>query len=150
MQCFKKIYEIDRDYELHLSGKTRKEFEVPLYLANIIKKWNMENNIFFNGYVENINNWLEDKEYIVSSSISEGCPNAILEGMSKGVKPVIHCWPGAEKIFGSDFIFTTPEEFIEVINGPYEPERYRRFVEENFDIKDKIKEIFKILEGYDG
>jgi hypothetical protein len=38
----------------------------------------------------------------LSTSLSEGNPNNVIEAMAKGIKPVVHAWPGAEDQFPED------------------------------------------------
>ena len=109
------------------------------------------NAVSFEPYPGDLNGWLSDKHYIVSTSICEGHPVGILEGMSCGLKPVIHNFLGAEQIFPSEFLFNIAEEFCEqIVGGPYEPRRYRGFVEERYPRKRqlaRINEIFAEMEA---
>ena len=73
-----------------------------------------------------------------------------MEGMACGLKPVIHNFPGAECIFPQEFLFNISEGFCEqVLSGAYEPQRYRKFVEEKYSLKnqlDRINDIFTEFE----
>ena len=100
---------------------------------------------------EDVSCWLEDKHYIVSTSIIEGQSRGLLEGMACGLKPVIHNFPGAGQVFPSEFLFNISEEFCEqILSDKYEPQRYRRFVEENYSLENqliKAGDIFRQLES---
>jgi len=71
--------------------------------------------------------------------------------MADGLKPVVHNFPGADQIFPSEFLFNIAEEFCEhIVSEQYEPQKYRRFVEENYALKNqltKINNIFTQLEA---
>ncbi len=75
----------------------------------------------------------------------------LAEAMACGLKPVVHNFPGADQIFPAEFLFNIAEEFCEhILSEQYEPQKYRRFVEENYALKDqlpKINNIFTRLEA---
>jgi hypothetical protein len=75
----------------------------------------------------------------------------LLEAMACGLKPVIHNFPGADQIFPSEFLYNIAEEFCRhILSEQYEPQTYRRFVEENYARKNqlsKINNIFTRLEA---
>ena len=102
--------------------------------------------VFFDGWQEDVNCWLQDKHYIVSSSVGESQGMGLLEGMACGLKPVIHNFPGAGQIFPSEFLFNIAEQFCEqILADRYEPKKYRRFVEENYSLKDQLTKINRIF-----
>ena len=63
----------------------------------------------------------------------------------------MHNFPGADQIFPPEFLFNISEEFCEqILSDKYEPGKYRRFVEENYSLKNqlsKINGIFTRLEA---
>jgi glycosyltransferase involved in cell wall biosynthesis len=106
--------------------------------------------VFFDGWQDDVNSWLDDKHYIVSTSMIESQSRGVLEGMACGLKPVIHNFPGAGQTFPSEFLFNISEEFCEQIcSDKYEPQRYRRFVEENYPLENQLKEINDIFKQFE-
>lgn len=90
----------------------------------------------------NLDSWLEDKTYIWLPSISEGFNRSVLEGMSKGLKPIVRHFAGAEKIWSEESLYDTMEEIADIINLPHRPEQCRDFVKERYGA-DRVFEIFK-------
>ena len=93
----------------------------------------------------NLNDWLEDKTYIWLPSISEGFNRSVLEGMCKGLKPIIRHFAGAERIWPEEYLYDRMEELQDIVVScltPYEPEKYRDYVKEKYGA-DKVFEIFK-------
>lgn len=120
---------LSKDYELHIAGGVQDQATVE-YINEIAK--NTGRSVTAYGQVDNMDEWLEDKDYLLSCAISEGCPNNVLEAMVKGIKPVIHNWPGAKYQFPSDLRFDTVEEAVSVItSSEYDSAKYRRFIEES-------------------
>ena len=44
--------------------------------------------------------WYRGVGIILSSSDSEGCHTAVMEGIASGALPIVHAWPGARELFG--------------------------------------------------
>jgi len=66
--------------------------------------------------------------------------------MACGLKPVIHNFPGASEIFLEEFLFNLSEDFCsQILSDNYEPQRYRKFVEENYSLKNQLRKINEIF-----
>ncbi len=95
---------------------------------------------------DQVYSWLEDKEFILSTSLNEGNPNNIIEAMSMGMKPIIHNWPGATDQFPKNCIFNTVDEAVSKITDPYSnPHYYRAWVQEKYS-KDNLKQIHTVID----
>jgi len=150
LQCMQKLHYIDREYRLFFGGV----FQEPVleqYLRHMISALDLSDVVFFDGWQEDVNLWLQDKHYILSTSIIESQGMGLMQGMACGLKPVIHNFPGADQIFPSQYLFNISEEFCQqVLSDTYEPRRYRTFVEQNYSLKDqlyKISAVFNQLEA---
>ena len=145
LQCMQKLHYIDRGYRLFFGGIFQDE-TIEQYVRHMVDALNLNDVIFFDGWQENVNAWLEDKHYIVSTSLIESQGMGLLEAMACGLKPVIHNFPGANETFPSEFLFNIAEEFCEQIcSGPYEPHRYRSFVEEKYSLNRQLNMINDIF-----
>ena len=58
--------------------------------------------------------WYRGIGTILSSSDSEGCHAAVMEGMASGCLPVVHDWPGAASLF-SPFVHADMRSAIEEV-----------------------------------
>jgi len=90
--------------------------------------------------------WLEDKTYIWLPSISEGFSRAILEGMCKGLKPIVKEFAGAREIWMPESLYDTTDQIQTILDTPYEPEKYRKFVEERYHIDIIMDKFLKAIE----
>ncbi len=96
VQIIGKLKEIDNRYKLHVGG----DFQDPLYkiyFDYVKKEMNLENNFILHGWIKEVDKFLEDKDYTLSTSIHEGHPYNILESMARGIKPVILNYSGAKE-----------------------------------------------------
>lgn len=145
LQCMQKLHYIDSEYRLFFAGIFQNPM-VEQYVRHMVQALELTEVVFFESWQEDINSWLKDKHYIVSGSIAESQGMGLLEGMACGLKPVIHNFPGASEAFPSEFLFNISEEFCQqILSDTYEPQRYRRFVEENYPLKNQLSTINSIL-----
>jgi len=145
LQCVQKLHYIDPEYRLFFGGIFA-DPALEQYLRHMVNALELGDVVFFDGWQADINSWLEDKHYIVSTSIIESQGMGLMEGMACGLKPVIHNFPGASQIFPPEFLFNIAEEFCEqILSDKYEPQRYRKFVEENYPLKNQLSKINNIL-----
>jgi len=141
LQCMQKLHYIDPEYRLFFAGASTDQV-LEQYLRHMVERLGLRGVVFFDGWQQDVSSWLADKHYIVSTSICEGHPVGILEGMSCGLKPVIHNFPGAEQMFPKEFLFDISEQFCQqVLSEQYEPRRYREFVEQNYSLKRQLRAI---------
>ncbi len=145
LQCMQKLHYIDPQYRLFFAGVFQ-DGALEQYIRHMVKAMNLSGAVFFDGWQDDINHWLEDKHYIVSTSIGESQGMGLLEGMACGLRPVIHNFPGADQIFPAEFLFNISEEFCkQICEGQYQPTKYRKFVEERYPLKKQLKAINNIF-----
>lgn len=121
-------------YELHIAGEVQDACTAE-YLNHLGKL--MRKKVYLYGHIpaEDLSLWWEQMSYCLSTSLSEGNPNNVIEAMAKGLKPVVHDWPGADDQFPGDVRFATIDEAVAQIQAPaYESARYRAIVEEKFSL----------------
>lgn len=130
------------EYELHLAGGI--QCGATIDYLNVVAR-HLRIRIYLNGQIDNINFWLEDKNYLLSTAISEGNPNNVIEAMAKGIKPIVHGWGGSKKQFG-DCVFNSIEEAYKMImpSSEYDSAEYRRIVEEKFG-DSNYKKVFDVV-----
>ncbi len=149
LQCMQKLHYIDSEYRLFFGGIFQNK-TLEQYLKHMVDTLDLHDVVFFDGWQEDVNSWLADKHYIVSTSIIESQGIGLLEAMACGLKPVIHNFPGANQIFPSEFLFNISEEFCDhIVSDNYQPKRYREFVEENYSLKNQLADINNIFTKFE-
>ena len=129
------------EYEFHLAGK---------YQENDIADWmtyKKPDNVFIHPwqYDEAMNKFYQDKTYILNTSLRESQAMTIMEGMACGLKPLVADWIGAKEIYNGS-VYQNMQDFKKLLEGDYEPEKYRDFVKQNYDFENTYKEIEKLIE----
>ena len=106
--------------------------------------------VVIENWVSDIDKWLEDKNYLISTSISESFSYIIAEAMAKGIKPIIYDSLGVSEIWDASLSFRTIGEAVEMIqhNSPYDSKSYRKLIKNRYALKYQIKKIREIL-SYD-
>jgi len=92
---------------------------------------------------EKMNKWLVDKNYLVTTSISEGLPNNVLEALAKGIKPVVRDYPG--NIFHK-FAYENISQLKLHLSGEYNSLEYRHMIEEHYGLKHFLDFRDKVIE----
>jgi tetratricopeptide (TPR) repeat protein len=149
LQCMQKLHYIDPEYRLFFGGGFGDEV-IEQYVRHMVKALELGSVVFFDGWQDDVNVWLADKHYIVSTSMIESQGMAILEGMALGLKPVIHNFPGAPRIYPPQFLFNISEQFCEqIFSDTYQPRIYRKFVEERYSLKSQLSRINDIFTRFE-
>ena len=127
-------------YELHVVGSGLGSWEAA-YVEEFLKR-NPHLKFFHQDRVDNINQFLEDKDFILLTSSKEAFSFAIGEGMAKGIKPLIHGFAGAELVWPEEYIWNKVSDVKLMLEGPYNSKKYRQYIEDRYPLK-------KMLDAYD-
>ena len=147
LQCTYALKKLDSEYKLFFAGGCQ-DAAVEQYLEHMVAELGLQDVVFFEGWQGDVQAWLANKHYIVSSSVIESQGMGILEGMACGLKPVVHNFPGAKGTFGEEFLFNTTEDFCrQILSADYRPERYRGFVEYHYSLDKQSVLIAEVLAG---
>ena len=145
LHAMRELVQSDKRYRLHIGGKFEDD-RYRLYFNQMIKEMGLENNILMAGWIENIPDWLDDKDYIICTSVLEGHPMGLMEAMAAGIKPIIHNFVGARDYYPKRFIWNTIPDFIKMVRSDeYNSEDYRSFIVNNFPLKRQLDSIENIL-----
>ncbi len=145
IQCFGALHRADGDYRLAVAG-VFEDRALEEYLFELIAALDLVDAVRFDGWQEDLPAWLAPKHYIVSTGIQEAVPNAVLKGMACGLKPLVHVYPGCRDHWRDEDLFASPEEFRQaVMEGPYEPEAYRRRVADGYALSPQREHIGRAM-----
>ncbi len=149
LQCFHKLHTIDPEFRLFFAGRHQDPM-LKQYLEYMVEQLGLADSVSFVGWQDDVAGWLEDKHYLISGSLGEGHPVNVLEGMARGLKPVLHEFPGSRGFFRPELLFKTVDEFCDrILKDPYESQKYRDVVADNFSLQRQLKSINQIFLGYE-
>jgi glycosyltransferase involved in cell wall biosynthesis len=149
VQCMAELLKIDPEYQLYMAGELH-DLLLWQYMQHMTKELGIPESFVFDEWQDDIPSWLEDKSYLVSTSVIESQGMGILEAMAAGIKPVIHNFPGAAGIFGTEHLFNTPSQFCrQILETPYKSEHYRQFVEQRYPLTVQLRKINEVFAMYE-
>ncbi|MHC4987145.1 MAG: glycosyltransferase [Planctomycetota bacterium] len=115
---------IDPEYKLYMAGE-RHDLLLRHYLEHAANELGISHAFIYDDFQDDIFSWLNDKNFIVSTSVIESQGMGILEAMGAGIKPVVYNFPGARGIFGAAPLFNTPEQFCQkILDTSYRSHQY--------------------------
>ena len=120
-------------YEFHVTGKFKDDD-----VCEFVNKKKPDNVILY-PWQYDINEWYQDKSYILNTSLRESQGMSIMEAMSCGLKPLVRDWVGAKEIYGETY--KGLDDLRGMLFGSYEPEKYREFIKENYNFKNTYEQI---------
>lgn len=144
LYAFEKIHQYDPEYSLHIAG-SHQDSRIELYFQQYLQGKNLP--IYFDGWVEDMPAWYEDKSYVISTSLFESFHYSIAEGMASGLIPLIHRWYGAEFLYPDDYLYDGPDDCLRLLCQLEEADHgrlrqnNRAYILKRYDQQDKVDEI---------
>ncbi|MFL0251068.1 glycosyltransferase family 4 protein [Clostridium neuense] len=149
LHSFKAIYDKNNKYKLYIAGNFQ-DYRDILYFQQMIKEFSIENNVIYDGWQEDLDKWLEDKNYILCTSILESQNMSIMQAMAKGIKPIVHNFVGAKTIYPKEYVWNTISEAVQMfLEDKYTSKEYRDFIEYNYSLSRQIMKIKKLIKAED-
>ncbi|MDA8442037.1 MAG: glycosyltransferase [Peptococcaceae bacterium] len=146
LHTFKAIVDRDNRYKLYIAGTFQDERDV-LYFNQMTQELKLENNLIFQGWQNNLDEWLEDKNYILCTSILESQNLSVMQAMSKGIKPIIHNFVGAKAIYPTQLIWNTIEEAVAMVtSADYHTQAYRDFIVNNYELSRQLLKLEALVD----
>ncbi len=132
LQIFKAIKEYDSEFSFYIAGEFQ-ELSIKLYWERMDDLMNLD--LKHDGQVDDVAAWLEDKDYIITTSYFESFQYAVAEGIGRGLMPLVHKWQGADQFYPENSLFLTPYEAVELVK------RYRKNDKHEIAVRNRNKLI---------
>lgn len=149
LQVAMKLKQVDERYKIHWLGVRSGDTWDLAYFDDFIEHngLNIEiTNILNDG--RTVDEFLEDKNYLLHGSHKEAWSAATAEAMAKGIKPVIHRFYGADVLW-PDMTWKTVDEAVQMITEDrYDSNIYRQYlIDHEYTMPDIMRRIDKVIKG---
>lgn len=147
LHTFKAIYDKDKRYKLYIAGQFQDDRDV-LYFKQMIKEFGIEKNVFYEGWQDDLDKWLEDKNYILCTSLLESQNISVMEAMVKGIKPIIHNFVGCKSIYKKKYVWNSISDAVNMITDKeYDSNEYKKFIENKYSLEEQMKKIKEVIKN---
>ncbi len=141
------LAELPDQYALHIAGAVQDQWALQ-YVNNFAECMRRKVVIYGQIPYDQMNLWWEQMGVCLSASYTEGNPNNVIQAMAKGIKPIVHIWPGAIQQFPEDVLFATAREAAQKIQSPeYNSVAYRDFALQHFGLAN-IEKVVDMAESF--
>ena len=145
LQIMRRLIEEDSRYRLHVAG-TFQDPVLELYWSHEVKRLGLSDHVILYPWQDDIARFLEDKSYLLSTSLHESFGYSIAEAMARGIKPVVHHFPFADQIWYPEMLFDSVEDAVTMIrSGAYDSAGYRAFIEERYSLDTQVSQILELI-----
>ncbi len=151
LQCFAAA-SFDPGLSLHVAGEyagnERERMELALYSDNLIASMGLSNRIHVEGKVRSLFHWLEDKEFFLHTACGATSDDLLYLAMARGVRPIVHHFPGATDLLPQELVFDTVDQFRNVLDAvrPF-PSELRDYVAESRPLSVRLAAVDRLMEG---
>ena len=146
LQIMEKLVRFDSKYTLHVAGKFQDPL-VHIYWEHMIKELGLTEHVRFDGWQSDIASWLQDKQFLISTSLHESFGYSIAEAMAMGIKPIVHNFPYATQIWPEQVLFNTIDEAVGMVTSTvYGSLAYRNFIEQHYSLVNQVTQVRQVLD----
>ena len=148
LQIALKLKQIDPRYNITYVGKNQDYQWHQFYRKEFIEENQLP--IKFIEWVDNLDEFLEDKNYLLHSSIKEAFSAATAEAAAKGIRPVLHAFGGYKPLWGdSGWVWQGIDEAIDMItDGEYDSHSYRQYlIDKGYTTDIMMTKIMEVING---
>jgi glycosyltransferase involved in cell wall biosynthesis len=130
-------------HTIHVAGAAT-DPRTARYLHQMIGALDLGDMIRFEGQIADMPAWYADKGVLLSTSMYESFGLNIGEAMAVGAFPVVHAFPGAERLWPSETLFAGIDHAVALIRAA-RPHLYRDWIAERYSLGGQIDAVMGLL-----
>lgn len=147
IQIAARLKEIDPRYHIYWLGKNNDYHWEHEYFKDAIHHFTLPITLE-EEFIEDLNAWWEDKNYVLHASHKETYTYAAAEAMAKGIKPIFHRYYGADATWPELTWFTIDEAVDLITEMKYDSASYRQYlIDHHLDLTSMMTSIEEVIHG---
>lgn len=147
-QLLRDLLDADKEHiwQLHVRGTYSSHEQYNAYCKHLQNDLELDDFvIWYPDRIEDLNKWMDDKDFFLLPSTKEAFSYATAEAMAKGIKPILNNWEGVKENWGPYYCETYGQMLAELLKGEHKPEEYRKYVEDNFNEERYFRELDEFI-----
>jgi glycosyltransferase involved in cell wall biosynthesis len=144
LQIAYRLRQLDPRYTFHVAGAFT-DLRTLRYLQQQIPMLNLGGVVRFDGPVADMPAWYADKGVLLSTSLYESFGMAIGEAMAVGAFPVVHAFPGADRLWPEECLFSAIDDAVALICSA-RPGLYRGWVADRYGLDRQEAAVLQLLQ----
>jgi Glycosyl transferases group 1 len=143
LQIAHRLRQCDPRYTIRAAGPFT-DLRTLRYLQEVAPALDLGDTLHFEGPVADMPAWYADKGVLLSTSLYESFGMAIGEAMVVGAFPVVHRFPGADRLWPPECLFASIDEAVALIRSA-RPGLYRDWVAERYGLDRQEAAVLQML-----
>lgn len=148
LQFAKRLSLENAQFKLYIAGQYQDE-RFRLYMTHMVKEMRLTGRVIFDGYVENMDEWMNKIDHLISTSPFESQGMGIVEAMAKGIEPLIHHFPGADELYPYGLLWVEIEDAVARVleTSKFKGHELRNYIDREFNVRKTTKRIQEEIES---
>lgn len=143
LQVAHRLRQSDEGYRINIAGEFT-DLRTMRYLQRMIPALGLSDMLRFDGAVRDMPAWYADKGVLLSTTMYESFGMNIGEAMAVGASPVIHDFPGADRIWPGECLFASVDEAVALVHLA-RPGAYRGWIAEHYALDRQEAAVLDLL-----
>jgi glycosyltransferase involved in cell wall biosynthesis len=148
MQIAQRTRQRDARFSFHVAGAFT-DLRTARYLRAMQAALGLAGVVWFEGSVADMPTWYADKGVLLSTSMYESFGMNIGEAMAVGAFPVVHGFPGADRLWPTECLFASVDDAVTLIQAA-RPGLYREWVAGRYSLDVQVSSVLTLLRECSG
>jgi glycosyltransferase involved in cell wall biosynthesis len=143
LQIAHALHRADPRYVVHVAGAFTDQ-RTARYLKRFMGSLGLAGVVRFEGPISAMPAWYADKGVLLSTSMYESFGLNIGEAMAVGAFPVVHDFPGADRLWPEECLFASIDDAVALIRSA-RPGLYREWVRARYGLDRQKDAVLRLL-----